>query len=70
MQPFSCKKNEYIIFKKLVLDSASGHQKNKDTLIEMVKSVYTYKGKGKARAKNLDQIINIINDKNKYLLIN
>jgi hypothetical protein len=65
VQPFSCKKNEYAIFKKLVLDSAAGHQKQKDTLIEMVKLAYTLtgKGKGKGRKRTLSEVIEIINDK-------
>jgi hypothetical protein len=65
VQPFSCKKNEYAVFKKLVLDSAAGHQKQKDTLIEMVKLAYslTGKGKGKGRKRTLSEVINIINDK-------
>jgi LAGLIDADG endonuclease len=65
VQPFSCKKNEYAIFKKLVLDSAAGHQKQKDTLIEMVKLAYTLtgKGKGKGRKRTLPEVLEIINDK-------
>ena len=65
VQPFSCKKNEYDIFKKLVLDSAAGHQKQKDTLIEMVKLAYTLtgKGKGKGRKRTLAEVLEIINDK-------
>ncbi len=51
VQPYSCKKNEYAIFKKLVLDSAAGHQKQKDTLIEMVKFAYTLTGKGKGKGR-------------------
>ena len=65
VQPFSCKKNEYAVFKKLVLDSASGHQKQKDTLIEMVNLAYTLTGKGKGRKRTLSEVINIINDKTK-----
>jgi LAGLIDADG DNA endonuclease family protein len=65
VQPYSCKKNEYAIFKKLVLDSAAGHQKQKDTLIEMVKLAYTLtgKGKGKSRKRTLPEVLEIINDK-------
>lgn len=65
VQPYSCKKNEYAIFKKLVLDSAAGHQKQKDTLIEMVKLAYTLtgKGKGKGRKRTLPEVLEIINDK-------
>ena len=66
VQPFSCKKNEYAIFKKIVLDSAAGHQKDKNTLIEMVRLVYTLQGKGKVRKRTLEEVIEIINDKSSY----
>jgi hypothetical protein len=66
VQPFSCKTKEYQIFKELVLLSEAGHQKNKDTLIAMVKLAYTFEGKGKYRKRSLDEIIEIINDKNTY----
>jgi hypothetical protein len=66
VQPFSCKKNEYNIFKKIVLDSAAGNQKKKDTLIEMVKLAYTLQGKGKNRKRSLTEILEIINDKSAY----
>jgi LAGLIDADG endonuclease len=66
VQPFSCKKEEFNIFFTLVLNSASGHQKNKNTLIEMVKLVYKLEGKGKNRKRRLDEILEIINDKTTY----
>jgi hypothetical protein len=66
VQPFSCKTQEYEIFKKLVYNSSAGHQKNKDTLIEMVNLAYTYQGKGKYRKRNLKEVIEIINNKEAY----
>ena len=59
-------KEEYNIFLKLVLDSQAGHQKQKDTLIEMVKLAYTLSGKGKNRKRTLEEVIEIINDKTNY----
>jgi LAGLIDADG endonuclease len=35
--PFSCKKEKYYIFKQVVLESSEGKQRNKDTLIDLVK---------------------------------
>jgi hypothetical protein len=66
VQPFSCKKIEYDIFLKLVLNSQAGHQKQKETLIEMVKLAYTLSGKGKNRKRPLEEILEIINDKEAY----
>lgn len=66
VQPFSCKKKEYSIFKQLVLDSAAGYQKNQDTLIEMVKLAYIFQGKGKMRKRKLEEVLLIINDKSAY----
>ena len=66
VQPFSCKKDEYNLFKQLVLMSADGNQKNKETLIEMVKIAYTLIGKGKGRKRTLDEVLEIINDKDAY----
>ena len=66
VQPFSCKKTEYNIFLKLVLASEAGHQKQKETLIEMVKLAYTLSGKGKGRKRPLEEILEIINDKEAY----
>jgi len=66
VQPFSCKKDEYNIFLKLVLNSASGHQKEKNTLIEMVKLAYNLQGKGKVRKRTLEEVLEIINDKTAY----
>ena len=53
VQPFSCKKPEFNIFKTLVLNSAAGHQKQRETLIEMVKLAYTLTGKGKGKGRGL-----------------
>jgi LAGLIDADG endonuclease len=66
VQPYSCKVREYQIFKKLVIMSAEGHQKNKETLIEMVKFSYTLIGKGKGRKRTLEEVLEIINDKESY----
>nr|YP_010879611.1 hypothetical protein QU375_mgr02 [Heterobasidion parviporum]WHL55381.1 hypothetical protein [Heterobasidion parviporum] len=66
VQPYSCKTDEYKLFKQLVLMSAEGNQKNKETLIEMVKIAYTLIGKGKGRKRTLDQVLEIINDKQAY----
>ena len=68
VQPYSCKKQEYQLFKQWVLMSEAGAQKNKETLIEMVKLAYSYQGKGKYRKRTLEEIIEIINDKKKYFL--
>jgi len=65
VQPYSCKKNEYYIFKELCIRSEAGGQKSKESLIEMVKLAYTYKGKGKERIRSLEEVINIIEYKAK-----
>ena len=64
--PFSCKTEEYSIFKQIVLESSEGKQRNKDTLIELVKLAYTLQGKGKQRKRELSEILLIIDDKKKY----
>ena len=64
--PFSCKTEEYSIFKQIVLESLEGKQRNKDTLIELVKLAYTLQGKGKQRKRELSEILMIIEDKNTY----
>ena len=64
--PFSCKTEEYSIFKQIVLESSEGKQRNKDTLIELVKLAYTLQGKGKQRKRELSEILMIIEDKNTY----
>ena len=46
--------------------SAAGGQKNKETLIEMVKIAYTLIGKGKGRKRTLSEVLDIINDKEAY----
>jgi hypothetical protein len=66
VQPYSCKKQEYQLFKQLVLMSEAGGQKNKETLIEMVKIAYTLIGKGKGRKRTLSEVLAIINDKESY----
>lgn len=67
VQPFSCKKEEYLIFKQIVLDSSEGKQKDKQTLIEMVKLCYSLQGKGKNRKRELLEILEIIENKKIYL---
>lgn len=66
VQIFSCKKEEYSIFKEIVLQSSEAKQKNKDTLIEMVKLSYKFQGKGKTRKRELSEILEIIEDKRIY----
>jgi hypothetical protein len=66
VQPFSCKTKEYEIFKELVIKSSEGQQKDRETLIEMVKLAYTFSGKGKGRKRSLSEILEIINNKEKY----
>lgn len=66
VQPYSCKVREYQLFKKLVIMSAEGNQKNKDTLIEMVQIAYTLIGKGKGRKRTLEEVLEIIKDKDSY----
>jgi len=65
VQPYSCKINEYNIFKEICIRSEAGDQKSKESLIEMVKLAYTYKGKGKERMRSLEQVLQIIEDKSK-----
>jgi hypothetical protein len=64
--PFSCKKEEYYIFKQVVLESSEGKQRNKDTLIDLVKLSYRLTGKGKTRKRELPEILEIIKDKYAY----
>ena len=66
VQPFSCKKEEFSIFKKIVILSSEGKQKYKDDLIDMVKLAYTFQGKGKTRKRELSEILKIIEDKDSY----
>lgn len=66
MSPFSCKMEEYSIFKQIVLQSSEGKQKDKETLIELVKLAYTLQGKGKTRKRALSEILLIIEDKNAF----
>jgi len=63
VQPFTCKKEEFAIFKEIVLQSSEGKQKYKDTLIEMVKLSYKFQGKGKNRKRELSEILKIIENK-------
>lgn len=64
--PFSCKKEEYLLFKQIVLDSSKGKQKDKDSLIKMVKLVYKIQGKGKTRKREISEILEIIENKTVY----
>jgi hypothetical protein len=66
MCPFSCKMEEYSIFKQIVLQSSEGKQKDKETLIELVKLAYTLQGKGKTRKRELSEILLVIEDKKAY----
>ena len=66
VQPFSCKKEEYFIFKTIVLQSSEGKQRNKKTLIEMVELIYKLQGKGKNRNREKSEILEIIEDKTTY----
>jgi hypothetical protein len=64
--PFSCKMEEYSIFKEVVMQSSEGKQRNKETLIELVKLSYQLTGKGKTRKRELSEILEIIEDKHTY----
>jgi hypothetical protein len=44
VQPFSCKKEEFNIFKEIVILSSEGKQRYKDDLISLVKLAYTLQG--------------------------
>jgi len=67
--PFSCKMEEYSIFKQIVLQSSEGKQRDKESLIELVKLTYTLQGKGQMRKRDLSTILSIINDKESYFNI-
>ena len=66
VQPFGCKKEEFTIFKKIVILSSEGKQKYKDDLIDMVRLAYTLQGKGKTRKRELSEILEIIENKELY----
>jgi hypothetical protein len=66
VQPFSCKKEEYNLFKEIVIRSSMGKQKDKDSLIDMVKLSYKIEGKGKNRKRELNEILEIIENKTLY----
>jgi hypothetical protein len=66
VQPFSCKKDEFHIFKEIVILSSEGKQRNKEDLISLVKLAYTLEGKGKTRKRDLSEILEIIENKNFY----
>lgn len=57
---------EYSIFKKVLMESSEGKQRNKETLIELVKLSYQLTGKGKNRKRELSEILEIIEDKHTY----
>nr|WCF76744.1 LAGLIDADG homing endonuclease [Porodaedalea mongolica] len=61
--PFSCKMEEFSIFKQVVIALSEGKQRNKETLIELVKLCYLLEGKGKNRKRELSEIIQIIENK-------
>jgi hypothetical protein len=48
------------------LDSSEGKQKDKETLIDMVKLCYNLQGKGKNRKRELSEVIEIIENKTIY----
>jgi hypothetical protein len=64
--PFSCKMEEYNIFKEVVLQSSEGKQRDKDSLIDLVNLSYKLTGKGKTRKRELSEILEIIEDKYTY----
>ena len=64
--PFSCKMEEYNIFKEIVLQSSEGKRRDKDSLIELVNLSYKLTGKGKTRKRGLSEILEIIEDKHTY----
>jgi len=64
--PFTCKMEEYSIFKDVVFQSSFGKQKDKETLIELVKLSYKLTGKGKTRKRELSEILEILEDKHTY----
>lgn len=66
VQPFSCKKEEYAIFKEVVMLSSEGKQRNKEDLIELVKLSYKLQGKGKTRKRELSDILRIVEDKDSF----
>ena len=66
MCPFSCKMEEFSIFKEVAILSSEGNQRNKETLIELVKLSYQLTGKGKNRKRELSEILEIIEDKHAY----
>nr|YP_006576297.1 hypothetical protein [Lentinula edodes]UZS77540.1 hypothetical protein [Lentinula edodes]UZS77566.1 hypothetical protein [Lentinula edodes]UZS77615.1 hypothetical protein [Lentinula edodes]UZS77641.1 hypothetical protein [Lentinula edodes]UZS77667.1 hypothetical protein [Lentinula edodes] len=73
VQPFSCKKEEFSIFKQIVLDSSEGKQKDRENLIEMIKLCYRLQGKGKNRKRKLSEVLEIVENKTIYfdnLIIN
>jgi hypothetical protein len=66
VQPFSCKKEEFKIFKEIIILSSLGKQRYKEDLIYLVKLAYTFQGKGKTRKRELSEILQIIEDKDAY----
>jgi LAGLIDADG DNA endonuclease family protein len=66
VQPFSCKRDEYSVFKQICILSSEGKQKDKDSLIEIVKLAYLYQGKGKGRKRGLQEVLEIIQNKELY----
>lgn len=66
VQPFSCKKEEYSVFKQIVLKSSDGGQRDKDSLIEIINLAYSIQGKGKTRKRQISEILEIIENKTAY----
>ena len=63
---FSCKKHEYNVFKEICLRLDSQEHLTQEGLIKLVELAYTYQGKGKFRKRTMNEIIDIIKDKESY----
>jgi hypothetical protein len=66
VSPFSCKRHEYDVFKEISLRLNSQEHLSQEGLIKLVELAYTYQGKGKYRKRTLNEIIEIIKDKDSF----
>lgn len=68
VSPFSCKRHEYDVFKEISLRLNSQEHLTQEGLIKLVELAYTYQGKGKFRKRTLNEIVEIIKDKDSFFL--
>ena len=64
--PFSCKQSEFKTFKAIVLGLEAKKHLELDTLADLIKLAYSYVGKGNNRKRTLNEVLDILKDKESY----